>query len=109
GAPAKPIVKVGDEVLAGQKIAEAGGFVSIPMHSSISGKVTKLDKFRHPTGTLVQGIEITSDGEDKWIELIDDNNYMELTAKDMKDRIAAAATVANIIIVAPPRTDFGIC
>jgi len=108
GAPAKPIVKVGDEVLAGQKIAEAGGFVSIPMHSSISGKVTKLDKFRHPTGALVQGIEITSDGEDKWIELIDDSNYMKLTAKDMKDRIAAA-TVANIIIVAPPRTDFGIC
>ena len=90
GAPAKPIVKVGDEVLAGQKIAEAGGFVSIPMHSSISGKVTKLDKFRHPTGALVQGIEITSDGEDKWIELIDDSNYMKLTAKDMKDRIAAA-------------------
>ncbi|MEA2095257.1 MAG: RnfABCDGE type electron transport complex subunit C, partial [Candidatus Cloacimonadota bacterium] len=90
GAPSKPIVKVGDEVLAGQKIAEAGGFVSIPMHSSISGKVTKLDKFNHPTGILVQGIEITSDGEDKWIELIDDSNYMELDAKDMKDRIADA-------------------
>ena len=90
GAPAKPIVKVGDEVLAGQKIAEAGGFVSIPMHSSISGKVTKLAKFNHPTGTLVQGIQITGDGEDKWIELIDDSNYMELVAKDMKDRIADA-------------------
>ena len=90
GAPSKPIVKVGDDVLAGQKIAEAGGFVSIPMHSSISGKVTKLDKFRHPTGTLAQGIEITSDGEDKWIELIDDSNYMDLSAKEMKDRIAEA-------------------
>ena len=90
GAPSKPIVKIGDEVLAGQKIAEAGGFVSIPMHSSISGKVTKIDKFNHPTGALVQGIEITRDDEDKWIELIDDSNFMELTAKDMKDRIAEA-------------------
>lgn len=90
GAPSKPIVKVGDEVLAGQRIAEASGFVSIPMHSSISGKVTKLDKFRHPTGTLVQGIEITSDGKDKWIELSDDSNFMELSIKDMKDRIADA-------------------
>ncbi len=90
GAPSKPIVKIGDEVLAGQKIAEAGGFVSIPMHSSISGKVTKIDKFNHPTGALVQGIEITGDGEDKWIDLIDDSNFMELAAKDMKDRIAEA-------------------
>ncbi len=90
GALSKPIVKVGDEVLAGQKIAEAGGFVSIPMHSSICGKVTKIDKFNHPTGALVQGIEITGNGEDKWIELIDDSNFMELAAKDMKDRIADA-------------------
>ena len=90
GAPSKPIVKIGDEVLAGQKIAEAGGFVSIPMHSSISGKITKIDKFNHPTGALVQGIEITRDDEDKWIELIDDSNFMELSAKDMKDRIAEA-------------------
>jgi electron transport complex protein RnfC len=88
GAPSKPIVKVGDEVLAGQCIA--GGFVSIPMHSSISGKVTKLAKFNHPTGILVQGIEITGDGEDRWVELTDDSNYMDLCAKDMKDRITAA-------------------
>ncbi len=90
GAPSKPVVKIGDEVLAGQKIADAGGFVSIPMHSSISGKVTKLAQFNHPTGALVQGIEITGDGEDKWIELSDDDNYMELSAKDMKERIAEA-------------------
>ena len=38
GAPAAPIVKVGDQVLKGQKIAEAGGFVSAPVYSSVSGK-----------------------------------------------------------------------
>ena len=39
GAPANPIVAVGDQVLKGQKIAEAGGFVSAPIYSSVSGKV----------------------------------------------------------------------
>ena len=42
GRPAVPIVKVGDEVKKGQKIADADGFVSIPMHSPVSGKVTKI-------------------------------------------------------------------
>ena len=88
GAPAKPIVKLGDEVLAGQLIAEAGGFVSIPMHASISGKVTKIGKFYHPTGTMLPGIEITSDGEDKWVELDDDKNYLDLDATEMKNRIS---------------------
>ena len=43
GAPAKPIVKKGDHVLAGQKIAEAGGFVSAPIHSSVSGTVKGIE------------------------------------------------------------------
>ena len=78
GAPAKPIVKVGDLVLAGQKIAESGGFVSIPMHSSISGKVTKIDKYPHPNGSEQMGIEITSDGNDEWVELINEKDYLNL-------------------------------
>jgi len=90
GAPSKPIVKVGDEVLAGQKIAEPGGFVSIPMHASIAGKVTKIAKFPHPTGTFVEAIEITASGEDKWIEMSDDSNYLELPVEEMKKRIAEA-------------------
>ena len=39
GAPAKPVVAKGDRVLVGQKIADAGGFVSAPVHSSVSGTV----------------------------------------------------------------------
>ena len=42
GAPSTPIVKIGDEVKVGQKIAEAGGAMSVPAHSSVSGKVTKI-------------------------------------------------------------------
>ncbi len=90
GAPSQPIVKKGDKVLAGQQIAEPGGFVSIPMHSSISGKVTKIARFPHPTGAMVQGIEITSDDADKWVELIDDENFSELPPDEMKKRIAEA-------------------
>ena len=42
GAPAKPVVKVGDKVTVGQLIAEAGGTVSAPIHSSVSGTVKKV-------------------------------------------------------------------
>jgi electron transport complex protein RnfC len=90
GAPAKPIVKVGDLVLAGQKIAESGGFVSIPMHSSISGKVTKIDKYPHPNGSEQMGIEITSDGNDEWVELINEKDYLNLSNEEIKKRIQEA-------------------
>ena len=43
GAPAKPVVKVGDHVKIGTLIGEAGGFVSAPVHASISGTVKKID------------------------------------------------------------------
>ncbi len=90
GAPAKPIVNVGDEVVTGQKIAEPGGFVSIPMHASITGKVTKIAKFPHPTGTMQMAIEITGSDEEKWIDLIDDQNYASLPPEEIKQRIADA-------------------
>ncbi|MCD8479443.1 MAG: hypothetical protein LRZ88_03890 [Candidatus Cloacimonetes bacterium] len=90
GAPSTPIVQVGDEVLKGQKIAEASGFVSIPQHASISGKVTRISKFMHPTGALSMGIEITSDGQNKSVEMIDDNGWLELDTEEMKARIAEA-------------------
>lgn len=63
GAPAKPVVKAGDEVRVGQLIAEAGGFVSSPIHSSVSGKVRKIDEILQFTGQTCQAIVIESDGE----------------------------------------------
>ncbi len=90
GAPSNPVVKVGDEVLTGQLIAEPGGFVSIPQHATLSGKVTKIDIFPHPVGTSQMAIEITSDGQDKWIELTDDADYLNLSADEMKERIKNA-------------------
>jgi electron transport complex protein RnfC len=50
GAPAKPIVQVGDKVKMGQKVAEATGFVSVPIHSSVSGEVIAIEPRLHPNG-----------------------------------------------------------
>lgn len=58
GAPAKCIVKVNDEVEAGQKIAEAGGFVSAPVHSPIAGKVKKIELVRDNQGLWKEAVEI---------------------------------------------------
>ena len=61
GAPAKPIVAKGDRVLMGQKIAEAGGFVSAPVHSSVSGTVKAIEPRRVATGDMVMSIIIEND------------------------------------------------
>ena len=63
GAPASPIVQKGDHVLKGQKIADAGGFVSAPVYASVSGTVKGLEKHFNPTGSLVDCIVIENDGE----------------------------------------------
>ena len=63
GAPAKPVVKVGDEVKVGTLIAEACGALSVPMHASVSGKVVKMTDYLTMSGTTVPAIVIESDGE----------------------------------------------
>ena len=63
GKPAKVIVKRGDEVRVGTKIGEADGFVSSPIHSSVSGKVQKIDEITIMNGMKVPCVLIDSDGE----------------------------------------------
>ncbi|MDO4481208.1 MAG: electron transport complex subunit RsxC [Bacillota bacterium] len=63
GAPAKPVVKPGDEVKVGQLIAEAGGFVSSPIYSSVSGKVKKFEDILMFNGSYCPAAVIESDGE----------------------------------------------
>ena len=62
GRPAKPVVKRGDEVKVGQLIAEADGYISAPVHSSVSGKVQKIDEMMTAMGTKVACIVIETDG-----------------------------------------------
>ncbi len=62
GAPAKEIVAKGDRVLAGQKIAEAGGFVSAPVYASVSGTVKAVEPRRVVSGDMVMSIVVENDG-----------------------------------------------
>ena len=62
GTPAAPVVKVGDEVKVGQLIAESTGYVSSPIHSSVSGKVTKIESYLTSNGKNTAAIRIESDG-----------------------------------------------
>ena len=69
GAPAKPIVKAGDEVKKGQVLTEPLGFVSAPVHAPTSGKVKEISKIVHPvTGILAPCIVIDADGKDEWAD-----------------------------------------
>ena len=62
GAPSTPVVKVGDTVYVGTLIAEAGGFVGAPIHSSVSGTVKKIESYLSSQGKVTPAIRIESDG-----------------------------------------------
>jgi len=62
GAPAKAVVAKGERVLAGQKIAESGGFVSAPVHASVSGTVKTIEPRRVAAGDMVMSIIVENDG-----------------------------------------------
>lgn len=61
GAPASPVVRVGERVARGQRIAEAGGFVSTALHSPVTGRIAAIASRRNPAGHLVPAIEIEAD------------------------------------------------
>ena len=70
GAPAKPVVAKGDVVKVGTLLAEAGGFVSAPIYSSVSGKVAKIDSAVDASGYRRPAIIVSVEG-DEWEESID--------------------------------------
>lgn len=63
GAPAKPVVKAGDRVLRGQLIGEAGGFVSAPVHASVSGTVKSVGQRKNAMGRQVDAVVVENDGK----------------------------------------------
>lgn len=96
GAPAKPIVAVGDKVKAGQMIAEAGGFVSAPVHSSVSGTVQKIATFTDGWGFDKMAIHIKVEGSE-WMENISTENKLRnecnLSSEEIIKKIADAGIV----------------
>lgn len=94
GAPAKAIVAVGDKVLKGQMIAEADGFVSVPIFSSVSGTVKAIEKRKVVNGNLVDSIIIENDGENTEVEgLGEKTDPTNLTKEEIIDKIKNAGIV----------------
>lgn len=94
GAPAKPVVAVGDRVLKGQLIAEAGGFISSPVYSSVSGTVKKLEKRRVTNGNSVDCIVIENDGLNESVEGFGESRELSsLTGKEIVDIVTKAGIV----------------
>ena len=93
GAPATPIVAVGDAVLKGQKIAEAGGFVSSPIYSSVSGTVKAIEPRRVTVGDMVNSIIIESDGEFNEVTYEETEDVTKLSNEEIIGKIKEAGVV----------------
>ena len=93
GAPANPIVAVGDQVLRGQKIAEAEGFVSAPIYSAVSGTVKAIELRFNPTGSKVNSIIIENDGEYTEVEYAPVKPFAELSKEEILGLIGEAGVV----------------
>jgi electron transport complex protein RnfC len=92
GTAAKPCVELGSTVLKGQKIAEAAGPVSVPMHAPTSGTITAIEHrpIAHSSGMLAPCIEITSDGRDQWQPHQGIGDYKNASASTLLAAIAEA-------------------
>jgi electron transport complex protein RnfC len=82
GAPCETLVKVGDEVLMGQIIADSTAPVSSPIHASISGTVTEIGLKPHPNGSLVQSIVIHNDEQERYAETVAPYGSVESLTSD---------------------------
>ncbi len=94
GAPATAIVNVGDHVQVGQKIAEASGFISAPIHSSISGTVIAIEDRPHASRGMCPSIVVENDGLDTIHESVKPNKSLEeLTPAEIIDIVKNAGIV----------------
>lgn len=94
GAPAKAVVAVGDRVLKGQLIAEAGGFISAPVFSSVSGTVKAIENRLVVNGNNDECIIIENDRENETVsDFGKDRSLDSLSAEDIVDIIKKAGIV----------------
>lgn len=93
GAPASPIVAVGDHVLKGQKIAEAGGFVSSPIYASVSGTVKAIEPRRVAVGDMVNSIVIENDGAFEEVAYTPCEDVTALSNEEIINKVKEAGVV----------------
>lgn len=109
GAPCAPVVQVGDEVTIGQKIGEPQGFVSVPVHASVSGKVIAIEERPHTGLGKCLCVVIENDGLDTVSESVIPKNPDKMNAQELLAAIKEAgivgmggATFPTHIKLAPP-------
>lgn len=94
GAPARPVVTVGDDVLVGQIIGEATGFVSAHVICSVSGKVKAIEKRLTVSGTMCESIVVENDGQFRTIEGFGaKRDYTKLSKEEIRQYVKAAGIV----------------
>ena len=93
GAPARPVVAKGDHVLTGQKIAEAGGFVSAPVYATVSGTVKAIEPRRVVTGDNVMSIIVENDGLYEEVEYPEVRPLAEMTREEIIEQVKEAGIV----------------
>ncbi len=94
GAPCKSVVKRNQEVKVGELIGEPGGFVSAPIHSTVSGKVLRTSQMVNPvTGKPVDTVIIETDGKDEWAEPMKTLDLKKATVEELLGRIKEAGIV----------------
>lgn len=93
GVPCESLVKVGDRVLVGQKIGESQAFLSVPVHSSVSGNVTAISEIRTPSGVSCKAITIESDGLDEIGYEVVDRTIGDVSPKEIVEIIKEAGIV----------------
>ncbi|MCG6936199.1 MAG: electron transport complex subunit RsxC [Proteobacteria bacterium] len=95
GSPAEPVVKVGEHVLKGQRVAKASEYVSAPVHASTSGEVIAIEErgVPHPSGLPLLSIVIKPDGKDEWTELKPVPDYAQLDPSALRNVIRDAGIV----------------
>ena len=96
GAPAVPCVQKGDTVLVGTRIAEPGGFMSASIHSSVSGKVAKIDSIVDASGLRKPAIFIDVDG-DEWEPSIDRSDKLVLQCNLSREEIIEKIKNAGVV------------
>jgi electron transport complex protein RnfC len=95
GAPARPVVLVGQRVLKGELIAAAQGNISAPLHAPTSGVITSIGEITapHASGLPAMAISLDADGEDRWIDVVRPTDPYALAPDDIAARVAAAGVV----------------
>ena len=93
GAPANPVVQKGDHVKVGQVIAEAGGFVSAPIHASVSGTVKGIETRLTVTGTMGKAIIVENDHQYETVEFEKTDSLESLSKQEIIKKVQAAGVV----------------